>query len=128
MSLHEINTVRAATTTSPLSQAVRVGNLLFISGQTPRRPDTWEIIHGEFQEEVRAVLDAVRGIVEAAGGSLKDICKVNAYLTDISLFEEFNAVYLEYFVARPLPARTTIGCTLAREGIRVEVEAVAWLE
>lgn len=122
----EIKTHKAPSSPSPLSQGVLVGDFLFVSGQTPRRP-TGEPVSGDFEAEARCALDNVRAIVEAGGASLDRVCKVNAYLSDASLFDAFNAIYAEYFASNPLPARTTVVCSLARPGIRVEVEAVAWL-
>lgn len=122
----EIRTENAPTSPSPISQAVQAGDYLFVSGQTPRRPDGTEVA-GDFDAEVRCVLSNVIAVVEAAGAGAERVCKVNAYLTDASLFERFNAIYSEYFTSAPLPARTTIVSSLARPSIRVEVEAVAWL-
>ena len=122
----EIQTENAPSSPSPISQAVRAGDYIFVSGQTPRRPDGTEV-SGDFDAEVRCVLDNVMAILDAAGAGADRVCKVNAYLTDARLFERFNAIHSEYFRSAPRPARTTVVSSLARPSIRVEVEAVAWL-
>jgi 2-iminobutanoate/2-iminopropanoate deaminase len=124
--LQLIETAKVSKTGSPLSQGVLAGGFLFVSGQTPRLASGLTV-DGDFEAEVRCVLDNVSAIIEAAGGSLRQVCKVNAYLTDASLFDQFNAVYRDYFKDAQYPARTTICCALARPGLRVEVEATAWL-
>lgn len=126
MQLQVIQTSKVAKTTSPLSQGVLAGGFLFVSGQTPRLANGL-MVEGDFEAEVRCVLNNVSAIVEAAGGSWRQVCKVNAYLADASLFDQFNAVYRDYFTDDSYPARTTICCSLARPGMRVEVEATAWL-
>ncbi len=110
--------------TSPLSQAIRSGNHIYVSGQIPRRPDG-TMVTGDFAAEVRCVLENVRAILEAGGSGLHRVVRVGAYLTDASLFPEFNRVYREFFTQQPLPARTTIVCALAAQGAHVEVDAVA---
>ena len=110
---------------SLLSQAMRVGDLLFISGQVPRYPNG-ELVTGDFEAEVRRTLDNIKAVVETAGGSLRDICKITAYLVSPDLFEAFNRVYLTYFTA-PLPARTTVVCQLPKPFLRVEIDAIASL-
>lgn len=125
--LVEIQTDRAPRSTNPLSQGVRAGDILFLSGQVPRDPDTGELVKGDFEAEVRRVLENVKAVVEAAGGSLSRICKINAYVSDPTLVPAFNNVYREYFTARPLPCRTTVGCSLGNPDIHIEVDAVAYL-
>jgi 2-iminobutanoate/2-iminopropanoate deaminase len=110
----------------PISQAVRAGDTLYLSGQVGCRPGGEWATGEDFETEVRVTLDNVRAVVEAAGGSLRSICKVVAFLADPTLFERWNAVYREYFAA-PFPARSTICCGLIRADLRIEIEAVAWL-
>jgi 2-iminobutanoate/2-iminopropanoate deaminase len=111
---------------SLLSQAVRVGDLLFISGQVPRHPDG-TLVSGDFEAEVRRTLDNIKAVVEAAGGHVGDVCKITAYLVSPDLFETFNKVYLTYFTP-PMPARTTVICQLPKPFLRVEIDAIAALE
>jgi 2-iminobutanoate/2-iminopropanoate deaminase len=108
----------------PYSHAVVANGFVFISGQGPvdpepgTRPDA-------FADQVRQTLRNVQTILEAAGTSLDNVVKVNAYVTDLTRFQEFNEVYKEFFQQDP-PARTTVGASLL--GFLVEVDCVASLE
>jgi reactive intermediate/imine deaminase len=116
-----VATSKAPKGRGPFPQAVRYGELLFISGQGPLDPETSEPRIGEFAAEARLTLDNVKAIVEAAGGTLADALNLKIYLTDLSNIPEFNAIYAEYFPdARP--ARTLVGVTL--RGIQVEMDGV----
>jgi len=124
--MKEIQTDSAWGLRSLLSQAVRAGDTLYISGQVPRHADG-SLVSGDFEAEVRRVFDNITAVVVAAGGSLRNVCKVTAYLAAPELFEQFNAVYLTYFDYEPRPARTTVCCQLPKPFLRVEVDAIAWL-
>ena len=110
----------------PYSQGVIAGCFLFISGQIPLDPVTGDLVEGDFKVKVRRVLDNVKAVVEAGGGSLRDVVKVTVYLRDISLFQEFNEVYREYFQEDP-PARAVVGVSSLPRGVDLEVEAVAYV-
>lgn len=119
-----ICTPNAEIADTPLSQAVRAGDFLFVSGQVGRRPSgEWETT---LDAQTRCTLDNVQAIVEAAGGSLRSICKVTTFLASAADFDEYNAVYCEYF-PEPRPARSTIVTGLVRSDLRIEMEAVAYL-
>ena len=105
------------------SQAIRTGNLVFLSGQIPLDPATMEIVPGDFEARARRVFDNLKAVVEAAGGSLDDIVKVNVYLTDLSNFATVNAVMADYF-SQPYPARAAVGVASLPKGADVEAEAV----
>jgi 2-iminobutanoate/2-iminopropanoate deaminase len=107
----------------PYSHAVVANGFVFISGQGPVDPATGEMPDA-FQDQVRQTLTNVRTILEAAGSSLDDVVKVNAYVTDLTRFAEFNEVYKEFFPDDP-PARTTVGADLL--GFLVEIDCVAQL-
>ncbi|GAA1621686.1 RidA family protein [Catellatospora bangladeshensis] len=109
----------------PLSHATRAGDYVFVSGQVAVRPDG-STVTGDFEAEVRQVLDNLQAVCRAAGGDLGDVCKVTAFLLSAALFAPFNAVYREYF-AEPLPARSTVLAALANPDLRVEVEAILYL-
>lgn len=96
---------------------------VFVSGQGPVDPATGKM-PTEFGEQVRQTLRNLQVVVEAAGASLDDVVKVNAYLTDLTRFEAFNEVYKEFFPSRP-PARTTVATGL--RGILVEIDCIAVL-
>lgn len=119
-------TERAPRPIGPYSQAVCIDGLLFISGQIPLDPSTGEIVVGDFKSRVRRVLENIRAVVEAIGGSLRDVVKVTVYLSDISRFGEFNEVYAEYFPQDP-PARSVIEVSKLPRNAEVEVEAIAWV-
>ncbi|MCS7111295.1 MAG: RidA family protein [Ignisphaera sp.] len=111
----------------PYSQAVCVDGWLFISGQIPLDPKTNSIAEGDFKERVRRVLENIRAIVEAAGGSLENVVKVTVYLKDISRFSEFNEVYERFFSNSP-PARSVVGVAELPRNAELEVDATAWIE
>jgi 2-iminobutanoate/2-iminopropanoate deaminase len=105
----------------PYSHAVVANSFVFISGQGPVNPETGTMPDA-FADQVRQTLKNVQTILEAAGSSLDDVVKVNAYVTDLTRFAEFNDVYKEFFQDDP-PARTTVATALL--GILVEVDCIA---
>jgi len=110
----------------PYSQAVKVGNFLFISGQIPITPETGELIPGDIKAQTRQVLENIKAIVEAAGGSLNNIVKVNVYLKDMNDFQAMNEVYAEYF-GESKPARAAVEVARLPKDVRIEIEAIAFL-
>jgi 2-iminobutanoate/2-iminopropanoate deaminase len=108
----------------PYSHAVVADGFVFISGQGPVDPETGTMPDA-FADQVRQTLRNVRTILEASGSGLDDVVKVNAYVTDLTRFQEFNEVYEEFFSHDP-PARTTVGASLL--GILVEVDCIARLK
>ena len=121
----EIVTADAPRGTGAYSQAIRAGDLVFISGQGPLDPSTLEVLGTTIEEQTEQTLRNLRAIAEAAGGSLRDVVKVSAFLSSIDLFPGFNATYERIFDALPRPARTTTGAEL--RGILVEIDAVLHL-
>lgn len=105
------------------SAAIRAGDLIFVSGQVPKDPDTGRI-EGDIAQQTRQVLANLRTVLERAGASLDDVVAVTAYLADIADWDAFNAVYGETF-RPPYPTRTTLGAGL--HGFRVEISAIAWV-
>ncbi|MDQ0470815.1 RidA family protein [Labrys wisconsinensis] len=103
------------------SHAVIAHGFVHVSGQGPADPQTGRIPDG-FADQVRQTLANVRTILLAAGADMTDVVKVTAYLTDVTRFAEYNAVYKEFFPT-DLPARTTVGAQLI--GIQVEIDCVA---
>ena len=118
-----IKTDGAPAPVGPYSQGAVAGKLLFVAGQTPKDPRTGQIPQ-EFKAQVEQCLRNIQAIVTAAGGTLADVVKVNAYLKDLGQFKAFNEVYEKVFLA-PYPARTTVGADLP--GIAVEIDAVVAL-
>lgn len=107
----------------PLSQGIRAGDYVFTSGQVAVRADG-TVVTGDFDAEVHTVLDFVKRVLEEAGGSLSDVCKVTVFLGNTVLFPAMNAVHKEYF-SEPHPARSTILAPLSDPDLRIEIEAVA---
>lgn len=112
-------------TEPPLSQAIRVGDLVFTSGQGPLDPVTHEI-PDDFAAQVRQVLHNLVAVFVAAGSRKDLIVKCTCYLGDRGDFATFNRVYREFFAdCSLLPARTTVVTQLVREGVRIEIDGVA---
>jgi reactive intermediate/imine deaminase len=109
------------------SQAVKVGNTVYISGQIPLDPATGELISGDIEAEIRRAFDNLKAIAQAAGGSLADVAKLSVYLTDLGHFAKVNEIMATYF-REPYPARAALGVASLPRGARVEVECVLSLE
>lgn len=122
----EIRTDAAPTPVGPYSQAIRLADFVFVSGQIPLDPVTGEIVPGEIEDEARQVLSNLKAVLEAAGCELGCVVKTTIYLTDMSLFARVNAVYAEAFGATPAPARATVEVSALPLGARVEIEAIAF--
>lgn len=118
-----IATAEAPAAIGTYSQAVKVGQTTFLSGQIPLVPDTGELVSGDIEAEVRQAFRNLTAVCEAAGGSLNDLVKVNVFLTDLSHFPVINQVMEELFEA-PYPARAAIGVAQLPKGARVEVDGI----
>ena len=105
------------------SHAVIANGFVYVSGQGPVDPAT-NVMPDAFAAQVRQTLRNLQTILKGAGADMKDVVKINAYLSDITRFQEYNTIYKEFFPSEP-PARTTIGCQLV--GIQVEIDCVAAL-
>ncbi|MGO4247582.1 RidA family protein [Paenarthrobacter sp. RAF54_2] len=123
--IKEIVSDRIAPIDVPLTHVVRAGDYVYVSGQIAVRSDG-SLVIGDFPAETRAVLDNISAAVEAAGGSLADVCKTTVFLLNATLFEPMNSVYREYF-KKPYPARATIVAPLSNPDLRIEIEAVAYI-
>lgn len=118
-----IATTSAPAAIGPYSQAVKVGNSVWISGQIPLDPVTMEIVEGGIAGETHQVFQNLAAIATAAGGSLEDAVKINISLTDLANFAEVNAIMMEYF-SEPYPARACVQVAALPKGVAIEVEAV----
>jgi reactive intermediate/imine deaminase len=105
------------------SQAIRSGNLVFLSGQIPLVPETMALAEGNFEKHARQVFDNLKAVAHAAGGSLDGIVKLTIYLTDLGNFATVNSVMAEYF-GEPYPARAAVGVASLPKGADVEAEAI----
>ena len=118
-----INTDQAPTAIGPYSQAVKVGDTVYLSGQIPLDPHTLHLVEGGMEIQIRRVFDNLAAVADAAGGSLADIVKLNVFLTDLGHFTLVNEVMAGYF-KEPYPARAALGVTALPRGASVEIDAV----
>jgi reactive intermediate/imine deaminase len=123
MSKQIISTADAPAAIGTYSQAVRVGNTIWVSGQIPLGPATKEMVKGDIEAQIRRVFDNLKAIVLAAGASLDDVVKATVFLTDLSHFGLVNKIMAEYF-REPYPARAAVGVATLPRGAQVEVECI----
>jgi len=120
-----ISTPQAPSAIGPYSQAVRAGNLLFVSGQIPIDPSTGQLIaEKDIKSQTRRVLQNLLAIVDAAGGSAHHVVKTTVFLRDIRDFAEMNNVYSDFFTSSP-PARSTIEAAQLPRNVGVEIDCIA---
>ncbi|WP_226664143.1 RidA family protein [Microbulbifer aggregans] len=118
-----IKTDKAPAAIGSYSQAVKVDNTVYLSGQIPLVPETMEMVSDNFADQARQVFKNLRAVCEAANGSLDDIVKLNLYLTDLSNFATVNEVMEELFT-KPFPARAAVGVSELPKGAQFEAEAI----
>jgi reactive intermediate/imine deaminase len=118
-----INTDKAPKAIGTYSQAVKVNNTVYLSGQIPLDPETMTLVDGDFAAQTHQVFKNLKAVCEAADGSLADIVKLNIFLTDLSNFATVSDVMAEYFV-EPYPARAAIGVKELPKGSVVEADGV----
>ena len=127
MTAHQpIHSNEAPNAIGPYSQAVRVGDIVYLSGQIPLDPQTMEVVEGDIGARARRVFDNLPAVMQEAGGSLSDIVKLTIYLVDLEQFGQVNEVMAEYFDA-PFPSRATVAVAALPKGAPIEVEGVAHL-
>jgi reactive intermediate/imine deaminase len=126
MSKQIISTTHAPAAIGTYSQATRVGNTIWISGQIPLDPATKELVKGDMEAQIRRVFENIKAIVLAAGASMDDVVKVSVFLTDLSHFALVNKVMAEYF-SEPYPARAAIGVASLPRAAQVEAECIVAL-
>ncbi len=127
MSREIIRTDQAPQAIGTYSQAVKVGQTVYLSGQIPLVPETMSLIEGDIDAQIRRVFDNLQAVARAAGGSLADVVKLNVFLTDLNNFAMVNQVMAEYF-SEPYPARAAIGVAALPKDAVVEMDAVMELE
>ena len=125
MSKTIIKTPKAPLPIGPYNQAVKIGNLIYASGQIPLELGTNAVCSGGITEQTRLVLTHVKAILEAAGSSLINVVKATVFLKDMNDFAQMNAVYSEFFDAATAPARSTIQVARLPKDVAVEIEVVA---
>ena len=118
-----IRTDEAPQAIGTYSQAVRTGSTVYLSGQIPLVPETMEMVEGGMETQIRRVFDNLQAVARAAGGDLRDVVKLNVFLTDLSSFPVVNMVMAEYF-SEPYPARAAIGVAELPKQAGIEMDAV----
>ena len=124
MSRSIVNTSKAPAPVGPYSQAVRCGNMLFVSGQVPLDPESGELVLNSFAEQCHRVLLNLKIILEAGGSALGNVLKVTIYMENLAQFNELNEIYSEYFGAAK-PARACVEVSALPKGVAVEMDAIA---
>ena len=126
MSKHIIRTGAAPAAIGTYSQAVKVGNTVYLSGQIGLDPATMQMVAG-IEAQVHRVFQNLKAVAEAAGGGLADVVKLNVFLTDLSHFAKVNQIMAEYF-SEPYPARAAVGVAALPRGADVEADGVMVLD
>jgi 2-iminobutanoate/2-iminopropanoate deaminase len=119
-----ISTSKAPAALGPYSQAIRWGDLIFVSGQIPIDPATSQVVGDDIAAQTERVLQNLAAILEAAGASLGQVLKTTVYLRDLNDFGKMNEVYARFFSEQP-PARATVQVARLPRDVSVEIEAVA---
>ena len=119
-----ISTQNAPAAIGPYSQAVRAGNLLFVSGQIPADPATGEIVEANIVTQATRSLTNLKNIVEQAGGTLDNVVKTTVFLQNMGDFAAMNAVYAEFFTEGQYPARSAVEVAALPKGALVEIETI----
>ena len=122
MSKSVINSDKAPAAIGTYSQAIKAGNTVYLSGQIPLDPQTMELVEG-FEAQTVQVFENLKSVIEAAGGSFKDVVKLNIFLTDLSHFATVNEVMGRYF-QQPYPARAAIGVAALPKDAQVEMDGI----
>lgn len=118
-----ISTDKAPKAIGTYSQAVKIDNTVYLSGQIPLVPESMELVEGDMRAQITQVFDNLSAVADAAGGSLADISKLNIFLTDLSNFPMVNEVMAEYFT-EPYPARAAVGVASLPKDAQIEMDAI----
>lgn len=123
MSKSIIQTDAAPAAIGTYSQAVKAGTTVYLSGQIPLVPATMEMVSEDFAEQTKQVFENINAVCEAAGGCMRDLVKINIYLTDLSNFATVNEIMATYF-SKPYPARAALGINELPRGAQIEIDGV----
>lgn len=118
-----ISTPLAPQAIGTYSQAIKVDDTVYLSGQIALDPATMQVVEGDIAVQIHRVFDNLKAVAEAAGGSFADIVKLNVYLTDLGDFPIVNEIMAKYFT-QPYPARAALGVAALPKGVGVEMDAV----
>jgi 2-iminobutanoate/2-iminopropanoate deaminase len=124
MARQSVTSDRLAPPVGPFSQAVRAGDMLYLSGQVAQDRTTGRLVEGDVARQAEVILENLDAVLSAAGKTMDDVVRVGVFLTDMGDFAAMNAVYARHFAA-PYPARTTVAVQALPLGARVEIELVA---
>lgn len=127
MSIEQIRTSEAYESSAPLSQAIRHGDTVYVSGNVPVDPETEELVEGGVGPQTRQVLENIEAILEEAGTTMDNVVRAGVFMTDMDAFGEMNEVY-EEFMSEPYPARTAVKAEMANPDILVEIDVIAAVE
>ena len=122
-----IQTDKAPQAIGTYSQAVKVGNTVYLSGQIPLDPNSMEMVSGGIEAQITRVFDNLKAVAEASGGTLNSIAKLNIFLIDLSHFALVNEIMARYF-EQPYPARAAVGVASLPKNADVEMDAILCLE
>ena len=126
MARKTIHTDQAPKAIGPYSQAVRVGDTVYMAGQIPLDPVTMQMVEGDFDKEARRVFENIKAVIAAAGGGFEHVVKVTIFLTDFANFAKVNELMAQYF-KEPYPARSTVAVAALPRNARVEIECTLQL-
>lgn len=118
-----VQTDQAPEAIGTYSQAVKIGDTVYLSGQIPLVPDTMQMVEGDISKQIERVFDNLNAVCEAGGGSLNDIVKLNIYLTDLGNFATVNEIMARYF-KEPYPARAAVGVASLPKNAQVEMDGI----
>jgi 2-iminobutanoate/2-iminopropanoate deaminase len=121
---HAVSSPDAPKAIGPYSQAVRAGQLLFVSGQVPLDPSTGQLVNGDIATQTRRVFDNLGAVLKAGGRSFTDVVRTTVFLADMNDFAAMNEVYGQYF-SEPYPARATVQVARLPKDARVEIDVIA---
>jgi 2-iminobutanoate/2-iminopropanoate deaminase len=119
-----IHTNQAPTAIGPYSQAIRIGDFLYTSGQIALDPESGQFLFGEIEEETEQTIKNISAIIQAEGLNLENVIKTTVYLSDLKNFERMNKVYEKYF-SENKPARACVQVAALPKGAKVEIDAIA---
>ncbi len=122
-----INSPAAQALKLPFSQAVQVGDVLYLSGQLGNKPGTLELVPGGMEAEARQTMDNIGAVLKENGLSFADVFKVTVMMADMAKWPDFNKVYVTYFESARLPARSAFGCNGLALGAQLELECMAYV-
>jgi len=123
--IERFNSGQLLPATVPFPEGVRVGNMLYLSGQLGNLPGTLRLVEGGLRAESRQTLENIRTVLRGQGLDLQHLVRCTVMLADIADWPAFNEVYREFFGSTPMPARSALGCNGLALGAKVEIECIA---